>query len=714
MPIPFVFALALAAQEPAAPAPPPAPAPAPAQPAAPGTTVGEVVVTGTAAPVRASIDRRSYSVTGDLHAQTGSIADALRNIPSVQVDLEGNLSLRGDPNVVIMIDGQPSSLFRGDGRAQALQQMPAERIERVEVITNPSAEFRADGSAGVINLVTKRQQGGGNVGSLRLQGGNRGRFGVTITGGHNGRRLSYSGDASYRHDAQRLEAVDERARFDADAGAFAFSRQETAGRAKLDVVNLRGGLDYNISPRDRLSFEARAMAGKQPISIVDAFELTSATGVVTGFERITDQREVRRAGQLLGTWRHRYPGEGHELVTTANVEQRLSNLDRESAIGPALEAFSQNNATRVAGIKLDYTRPLSGMAKLKTGVDLDVETADLDASGSRNGAPAGALTNLFLFDQTLAQAYVTYERPMGKLTALAGLRAEAVGIDLDQVTQGLVDGQDYRRLYPSLHLAYDLAEGRKLTASYSHRVTRPSPQDLNPYRVVVDPLNLRAGNPQLAPQDTHSYELGYERRKGQTMLLATLYWRQTENAFTEVVRPLADGTFLTTRENLGESQAGGLELVANGRLNKKMTYNVSGNAFWTEIQSDELGLSEPRSATTLFGRANLNWQVSAKDFIQVNGFLNGKRLTPQGYARPTGAVNLGYRRKFDDKVSLLFTVSDVFRTQRQRLVLNTPTLRQDLRRRTDSRVFTVSLVWTLTGRPREAGFEFGGPEAASQ
>jgi outer membrane receptor protein involved in Fe transport len=707
MSFPLALALALAAQEPAAPAPS-KPAPAPAQAEAPSTTVGEVVVTGEKAPVRTSIDRRSYSVSNDLQAQTGSIADALRNIPSVQVDLQGNLSLRGDPNVVIMIDGQPSSMFRGEARAQALQQMPAERIERVEVITNPSAEFRADGAAGVINLVTKKQQGGGNVGSLRAQVGSHDRYGVTITGGHSGRKLSYSGDASFRHDTQRLEAIDERERFDAGAGAFAFSRQQSHGRGKLDVVNLRGSLDYTVSPRDRLSLEARAMGGSQRIDLLDEFDLVSAIGVPSSFDRLTDQHETRRAGGLLGTWRHRYSGEGHELVTTANFEQRVSDFDRDSTLPAVVEHYGLDTANRQSNVKLDYTRPMSGMAKLKTGIDLEVDGADFDAAGTRNGAPAAALTNLFLFDQTLAQAYVTYERPFGKLTALGGVRAEAVGIDLDQVTQGIEDGQDYRRLYPSLHLSYDLAEGRKLTASYSHRVTRPSPQDLNPYRQVLDPLNLRAGNAQLRPQDTHSYEVGYERRKGQNMLLATLYWRQTENGFTDVVRPQSDGTFLSTRENLGETQAGGLELVVNGRLNKTVTYNLSGNAYWTEIQASALGFTEPRSATTMFGRGNLNWQVSAKDFVQVNAFLNGKQLTPQGYFRPTGAVNFGYRRKFDDKVSLLFTVNDVFHTQRQRLVLDTPTLRQHMQRRTDSQVFAVALVWTLTGRPRDAGFDFGG------
>jgi outer membrane receptor protein involved in Fe transport len=712
MPLPLVLALALAADEPAAPAAAPKAPPAPAQSTAPSTTVGEVVVSGQAPPVRTSIDRRSYSVSGDLQAQTGSIADALRNIPSVQVDLQGNLSLRGDPNVVIMIDGQPSGMFRGEGRAQALQQLPAERIERVEVITNPSAEFRADGAAGVINLITKKQQGAGDTGSLRLQAGNHARFGTTLSGGRSGRKLSYSGDASYRHDTQRLEALDERASFDPAAGAFDLSRQRTEGRAKLNLVNLRGSLDYAVSPRDRLSLEARAMGGAQKVALIDDFELLSAQGVPSAFERLTDQHEARQAGALLGTWRHRFKGEGHELVATANLEGRASNLDRTAAMPGTAEVYAVANDARVSTLKVDYTRPMAHMAKLKTGVDLEVEGFDSDARGSRNGAPAAALTNLYLYDQTLAQAYVTYERPFGKLTALGGLRAETVGIDLDQVTQHIEDGQDYGRLYPSLHLSYDLAEGRKLTASYSHRVTRPSPQDLNPFRQPLDPLNFRAGNPRLEPQDTHSYELGFERRKGQNMLLATLYWRQTENGFTDVVLPLGDGAFLTTRANLAQSQAGGLELVLNGRLTKKLTYNLSGNAYWTQIQATDLGFAQPRSATTLFGRGNLNWQASAKDFVQVNAFINGKQLTPQGYARPSGAVNLGYRRKFNDKVSLLFTANDVFHTQRGRLVLDTPTLRQDLRRRTDTQVVALALVWTLTGRPREAGFDFSGAQAA--
>src|SRR3569623_1443420 len=145
---------------------PPASGPVPA--AKPPKTVGEVVVTGQAPAVQTSIDRRSYSVSGDLQAQTGSISDALRNVPSVEVDVQGNVSLRGDPNVTILVDGKPSSLFQGDNKAQALQSLPADSIERVEVITNPSAEFRADGTAGVINLISKKAKGVGRTGSVRL------------------------------------------------------------------------------------------------------------------------------------------------------------------------------------------------------------------------------------------------------------------------------------------------------------------------------------------------------------------------------------------------------------------------------------------------------------------------------------------------------------------------------------------------------------------
>ena len=201
-----VAVLAPATSALAQPAPPPS-APTTSEPRPPRgprpdtpTTVEGVTVTGQRPDLRTNIDRRSYSVANDLQATTGSIADALRNVPSVEIDVRGNVSLRGDPNVTILIDGKPSGMFEGEGRGDALQQMGADQIDRVEVMTNPSAAYRPDGSGGIINLVTKTSRRAGASGSVRANVGNDGRFNGGVGANWNSGKLGLSGDAAYRHE----------------------------------------------------------------------------------------------------------------------------------------------------------------------------------------------------------------------------------------------------------------------------------------------------------------------------------------------------------------------------------------------------------------------------------------------------------------------------------------------------------------------------------
>jgi outer membrane receptor protein involved in Fe transport len=331
-------------------------------------------------------------------------------------------------------------------------------------------------------------------------------------------------------------------------------------------------------------------------------------------------------------------------------------------------------------------------------------------------APDLALTNQFLFEQSLSQAYVTYERRFGDLTALAGLRVEDVRIDLDQVTQGRKDQNDYTKAYPSLHLAWKLSDAKQITASYSHRVQRPDPLQFNSFRFLIDPLNYRAGNPRLKPQETHSFELGYQDRNGPTFRQATLYYRENFNGFADVVRDLGGGVFVTTSENISKSRSAGLELIANGKVAPTLSYSVSANPSWTEIEPQPLGSPNARSAWTISGRASLNWQATPDDLLQLQGFANGKRLTPQGYISPMGGLNLGYRHKLNDKVSLIFTAQDLFSTLRYKQVIDTPILKSRLRQDFNSRLFLAGFTWTFGGgRQRDPGFDFqngaGGPPA---
>jgi outer membrane receptor protein involved in Fe transport len=323
-----------------------------------------------------------------------------------------------------------------------------------------------------------------------------------------------------------------------------------------------------------------------------------------------------------------------------------------------------------------------------------------------------ARTNRFLYDQDVFAGYVTYERPFGDLTVQGGLRAEQVNIRTNQITSAQKNENDYFRLYPTLHAGYRVNDSNTFNANYSRRVQRPGPQDLNPYPIYQDPLNYRAGNPNLKPQVTDSFELGWQYRKGPAYYLATVYFRDTQDGVTDVVRSLGGGVLLTTRENLAKSRSGGLELVANGRLTPKLTYNASANAFWNEIDAASLGFAGKRSGTTLSGRANLNYQATPKDFFQANIFSSGKRLTPQGHREPFKMLNLGYRRKVNDKLSFVATAQDVLDWFQDVVVTDTPTLRDNTRRTANVRSVFVGFTYAFGGgkpRPEQFDFSAGGP-----
>jgi outer membrane receptor protein involved in Fe transport len=712
------FALAA----PAALAQQPAPKPSlPAQKPAPGATVGEINVQGTAPPVRLSIDRQSYSVANDLQATSGSIGDALRNVPSLEVDVNGNVSLRGDSNVTIMVDGKPSGMFKGENKGLALQSLPADQIERVEVITNPSAAFDPQGSGGIINLVMKKSRKPGVNGSVRANLGSSGRQNAGLTASYRRDKLTLSGDASFRHDSIKQTFETERATFDGASGGFRRSFQTGTGGGRVNLGNLRGGLDYDPDAKTRLSLELRYVDVNFEDRSYLTYRGTSPDGAVSrDYDRLGHQRQSRPTFEAQVRFRRTF-GEGHELTADFSRERNENSSRRDFLnvnrvpTGPnAYEALRFDGLLWETLGKVEYSRPLPGDVKLKLGYSYDADDNDFDNRGFRGTSPADAaptavLTNLFKFDQQVHAVYGTYERPFGKLTALAGLRVEAVQIDLNQVTQALKAENDDVSFYPSLHLNYELTEGQKLTASYSKRIQRPQPQDYNPFRIYQDPQNFRQGNPDLKPQETDSFELGYQYRKSGRVYLATLYHRRTRDAVSDLTRDIGGGIFLTTRANIGRSNSTGAEIVANGRLPWKVTYNVSANLLRNEIDGARLGFgSGKRSAYTASGRGSLSWQATDKDFIQLSGLLNAKRLTPQGYVDPTGMLNLGYRHKFTDQLSGAVTAQDVLGTFRFRSVIDTPALRDVQRFKPTNRGLFLGFTYAFGGgKARDPGFDFG-------
>jgi outer membrane receptor protein involved in Fe transport len=696
----------------------------------PSTQVQGVTVTAPSAQdIRTSIDRRSYSLGKNLQATTGSVADVLRNVPSVQVDVQGNVSLRGDSNVTIMIDGKPSGMFKGENRGQVLQQIPASQFERVEVMTNPSAAFSPEGTAGIINLITKQQRGVGTVGSVRANIGTEGRKNASVSLSRNTKQLTLSVDGGWRRDKAKGSITDDRERLDTTTGKYAPSRQRIGFISRGQSHNARAGVDYDVDKTTRISAEARYNDLSYRSKAGSDYDGRDSNGTpIVRYQRRGDGEMKKSVAGLSGDLRRKLPGDEHELTIHASVERTrdrqisLSNgFNQLPAVSNYVEDVRTGDELVQTRLKAEYKRPMPGGAKLVAGYELQIDDNDYDNFGAR-GPMSGSLTmdpsltNQFRYDQQVHALYATYNRPMGDWTIMPGLRLEEVKIDTNQVTSNLKDSYDYLRAYPSLHVQYKLDDMRQINASYSRRIQRPTAGDLNPYRIYQDPYNYRQGDSRLKPQTTDSFEVAYQRRKGFNYYLGTLYWREARDGVTDVVRELPGGALLTTKANLAKSRSGGLELVANARLTPKVSYTISGNTAWTEIGATDLGFPESRSTWTVSGYAALNVQATPKDFVQVSGFATCKRLTPQGYKEPTGMLLLGYRHKFNDRLSGVVTVQDALKTFGDKTVINTAALKDRRTMDLDLRAIFVGFTYGFGGagapnprRPREPAFDFGTP-----
>jgi outer membrane receptor protein involved in Fe transport len=684
-------------------------------------TVQGVTVTGAASDVRVSIDRKSYDIAKDLQATTGSIGDALRNVPSVEVDAQGNISLRGDPNVTILVDGKPSGMFTGPGRAAALESLPADQVERVEVITNPSADLSPEGTAGVINLITKQIRKPGLAGSLRGAYGSEARQTAGLSGAYNTGRLTLSGDVSLRRDPQKYTAADTRSGLDAGGQPFE-SRSLSQGRGRGHIMTYRLGGDVDVDKATRISAEVRRADISTKIDRRQAFdgEVPGAAAPLS-FEQDGPLKTTRGDTEATLGYRRAFAGDGHTL----SVQLRFDETDndyRQSGLfaGQTPPGTTPFNSTRQAftqgesQLKVDYARPMPAQGKLKAGLDWRRDDDVFRDFGVLGANAASAVTDpnqtdRFHYIQTISAGYATYEQPLGDLTVLAGLRVEDARIDTHDFAAGARDARDEVSAYPSLHLAWKLGDAQQLTASYSRRIQRPYPSDLNPF-AQVNNFIFRAGNPKLEPQQTNSYEAGWQYRNGPTSYLATLFWRDSRGVIVDVTTVRPDGALLLTKENVGRSQSGGLELTAAAKLTKTLSYNASATIYWNRYDASNLGFGARRQGTSLSGRMSLNWQPSANDFAQVSGFLVGDRLTAQGHNTPVGMLNLGYRHKLTEKLSLVATAMNVLSSAGGKVIVDTPTLHDVTAFANDAKSVFIGFSYAFGGRkaPPEQGFDFGG------
>ncbi|KLU36757.1 TonB-dependent receptor [Massilia sp. WF1] len=689
--------------------------------AAPGGKVQSVNVVGERQTNR--IDRQVYDVKSDVSSTNGTAADALNNVPSVSVDPDGTVSLRGSTNVQILVDGKPSAMLQGDNRGPALQAMPSEDIDSIEVINNPGAEFGNEGGGGpILNLVMKRSRRPGGFGVVNTNVGSAGRYNSALNGQYNTGRWGVQGGVNVRHDGRDSRTETERDRVDPRSSVVQHSSTSGTSTGLNDSAGLRGQLTYNLGDDDTVEANVGYMKRTNDSQGVDHYVVAN-DGVP-----FSDYLRTRRTGgeNTNSTWGARWDHKGAKIGELFRMDLRVSSSDNASEaryandylIAPSRldpsQPFSnvdadslQDNASKVRIVDYtgDYERPLDSGAILKLGyklIDTDsrIDTRYFDFDPASGAAVAnGRRTNGFEVDERDAALYGSYQWKLSeRWGALVGMRTEYTHMDLDLADSDISAANRYLNWIPSAFATYKLTPTTNLRFAYAHRIRRATGQQLNPFVIYQNEFNESSGNPNLKPVQTDSFEIGYETKAGKLDANLRAYYRADRDMIRSRQTVVNDTVLLTTLENGGSNRAGGLEFTLSGKVTPKFSINTSGNLAFTEQQQiDLLGGEYKRTASSLSVRGRFNYELTAQDHLQLMINAQGKTLAGAGYREPSSTLNLSYRRAITPALNLVFNVTDVFRSQKVETITDTASLKEHTLRTSAGRIAYIGLSYRFGG-----------------
>jgi len=653
--------------------------------------LGEVEVVGQAPQMRLDIDKKVFSVDQNITAAGGSATDILKNIPSVDVDTQGNISLRNNSSVEVWIDGKASGLT-ADNRAQVLEQMPAESIESVEIMTNPSSKYNPEGSAGIINLVMKKNHKAGYYGSVSA--GLFYPFGGTL-GQSLGASINYTSskidayiNLGYRAMNFHGGGYTDRT---TDSGIASTSlNQNNVTTNAFSGLFTRAGIDYHMDTRNTIGLSGFGLAGSgntsNDINYLLTNLATSPSTILRDYTQNNRGSSTRPSINLNLDYVHDF-NKGSNLM--ANVSYSVHNRGSDNAyvqqntgsLIPQSEIAQNTTSDNKNGeFKLDYTNKISKDSKLEAGWQSDVSTITTSSSGFDNlhVATIPSYSDNFNYDEQIHAAYLTYGAKIDNLSFQGGLRGEYFRKQSTNTTStGIqpIPAKTYLELYPSVYLTYVLPNDNEFQLNYSRRVNRPRGQQINPFRNYSDSTRISYGNPDLNPEYTSSVEFNYLKTWGDQTLSASAYYHFTDNVI-ENVQFLHGGTMESTFLNVSNSQNTGLELISKNRLFKMLNLTTSLNVYYSKLDSARYVNPYDAAITTpIPGQSNFSWTGSMLANFLLSKTLSGQitarytspQIISQGLKQEKYSIDLGLRQTFlDRKLSVNLNVRDLLNSNKDR------------------------------------------------
>jgi outer membrane receptor protein involved in Fe transport len=694
--------------------------------------LSNVTVTSSKPLVQMGIDRKVFNVEQNIVSAGGSAVDVLKNVPSISVDIDGNVSLRNSAPQ-IFVDGRPTTM--------TLDQIPADAIESVEVITNPSAKFDASGgTAGILNIVLKKNKRVGYSGNIRTNVDSRGKIG--FGGNANMRQNKVNLFAMGNYNQRKSIGTGETERTETLNGITQHSLQKDRSEMEGSFRFGRAGLDYFIDNRNTLTISGSMVKGTmKPATNSDIFSNKIFPNSVSDSfnQRFTNAtNEFRNWGAQAG-FKHNFPKTGHEWTADVNYNNgRNSNINTiktDNYKMPGNNYTGTSVLQQIGGgdnknlvVQTDYVNPITENSKLEMGARAsirDVKNATNYYTLENGVALPRANQNIdYESKDREYAAYANFSNRIKNFGYQVGLRAESSSYDGMLINKNQPFKIDFPiSLFPSVFLSEKLNDQDEMQFNYSRRINRPGFWQLTPFYDLTDPLNISRGNLSLKPEFTNSFELSYSRMfKNRDNFLASAYFKNTNNLITriqakEYVEAIDSQTLVLSYINANKSYVTGLELTARNKITRWWELTSNANFYTSKI--DLKDVQDPKQFLSYFLRLNNNFKLPKNFSIQLSGDYDSRRLvvgggggmgggrggfgggfggassSAQGYIRPQYSVDAAVRYDFlkDKAASISLGVNDLFKTRKYDAHTETDYFIQDAYRIRDQQIFRLNFNW---------------------
>ncbi|MBT8263305.1 MAG: TonB-dependent receptor [Bacteroidia bacterium] len=705
----------------------------------------EVVVRAETTEVQIRLDKKIYNIGKDLTTAGATVSDALNNVPSVTVDVEGNIALRGNDNVRILINGRPSALA-GFGSTDALRQLPAEAIERVEVITSPSARYDAEGTAGILNIVLRKDKTLGLNGSIITNAGFPWSAGINGNVNLRTKKFNIFNTTGYRYRESPGNAFFENRYFSQNRENPLVQEDRDYDRVGRNF-NSNLGMEYFLNERSSITASGFIRIGNDDdvtTNITNEFNRDNQLAVTTS--RVELEGEEDNNYQLALNYRNKFNNQGHEL--TADFQYEISD-ETESA--DILERLNFPNVTNLPSeivttvedqteylAQIDYVLPIGENAQFEAGYRGNFQETITDFSVLDEVATSGAfikndsLSNIFTFEQNVNALYTQYGNKFGKFSFLLGLRMETTALKGDVSAEDigstsdefeLTFDKDYVGLFPTVNLIYELGERENITLGYNRRINRPRFWFLNPFPSRSSEANIFQGNPGLDPAYASAFDLGYLKRWDKITLTSSLYYQYETDSFERIqedtgqLTPNGIPIIRTLPINLSTNQRIGFEAGILYNPAKWLRFNGSFNFFRFSTEGEFNGIDYGADNTSWFARGSVKVSLPAKIDWQTNAFYRGPRNNAQTESEGILSFNLAFSKDlFNDNATIGFNVRDLFNSRKRRSFTETETFTSESEFQWRERSFNLSFTYRFNQKKqrqrngREGGFEDEGFE----